>query len=185
MKPLRFGIVGCGGIADTHGEALTKLKAEGLAEIIAATDEFPERAQKFVSRYGGESVSSLEALLARSDVDAVTLCPPSGLHGRLATLAAKAGKHILSEKPLDVWIDAVDEAIAAAEAVGVVYGGIFQERFSPAVRKVKAAIVAGAFGEIVLACAETKWYRSQQPHQRLPLTSPSAYPLFFYWQSCQ
>ena len=55
MKPLRFGIVGCGGIADTHGEALTRLKAEGLAEIVAATDALPERAQKFTSKYGGEA----------------------------------------------------------------------------------------------------------------------------------
>ena len=162
MKPLRFGIVGCGGIADTHGEALTRLKAEGLAEIVAATDAIPERAQKFTSKYGGEAFESLEALLARPEIDAVTLCTPSGLHRPMAVLAARAGKHILSEKPLDVWIDAADQAIAAAEAAGVVYGGIFQERFSPAARKVKKAIDAGAFGEIVLACAETKLYRSQE-----------------------
>ena len=162
MKPLRFGIVGCGGIADTHGEALTRLKAEGLAEIIAAMDAIPERTQKFTSKYGGEAFKSLEALLARPEIDAITLCTPSGLHGPMAVLAARAGKHILSEKPLDVWIDAADQAIVAAEAAGVVYGGIFQERFSPAARKVKKAIDAGAFGEIVLACAETKWYRSQE-----------------------
>ena len=161
MKPLRFGIVGCGGISGTHGEALTKLKAEGLAEIVVATDSISERAQAFTAKYGGEAVPTLEALLARPDVDAVTLCTPSGLHGPMAAQAARAGKHILSEKPLDVWIDAVDEAIAAAEKAGVIYGGVFQERFSPAARKVKAAIDAGAFGEIILACAETKWYRSQ------------------------
>ena len=162
MIPLRFGIVGCGGIAGTHGEALSRLKAEGLAEIVAATDFEFGRAQKFTAKYGGVAVASLETLLARSDVDAVTLCTPSGLHGPMAKQAARAGKHILSEKPLDVWLDVVDEAIAAAEKAGVVYGGIFQERFSPAARKVKRAIDAGAFGEIILACAETKWYRAQE-----------------------
>ena len=161
MTPLRFGIVGCGGISGTHGDALTKLKEEGLAEIVAATDVVPDQAQAFTTQFGGEAVPSYEALLARPDVDAVTICTPSGLHGRMAAQAARAGKHVLSEKPLDVWIPAVDEAIAAADAAGVVYGGIFQERFSPAARKVKRAIDAGAFGEIVLACAETKWYRSQ------------------------
>ena len=161
MTPLRFGIVGCGGISGTHGDALTKLKEEGLAEIVAATDVVPDRAQAFTAQFGGEATPSYEALLARPDVNAVTICTPSGLHGRMAAQAARAGKHVLSEKPLDVWIPAVDEAIAAADAAGVVYGGIFQERFSPAARKVKRAIDAGAFGEIVLACAETKWYRSQ------------------------
>ncbi len=161
-RPLRFGIVGCGVISGTHGDALAKLKAEGLAEFVAATDVVPERALDFAAKYGGEAVSSLETLLARPDIDAVTLCTPSGLHGQMAVQAAQAGKHILSEKPLDVWIDSADKAIAAAEEAGVVYGGVFQERFSPAARKVKRAIDSGAFGEIVLACAETKWYRSQE-----------------------
>ena len=161
MTPLRFGIVGCGTISGTHGDALARLKTEGLAEFVATTDVLPERAQAFAARYGGEAVESFEALLARPDIDAVTLCTPSGMHGRMAVQAAHAGKHVLSEKPLDVWIGAVDEAIAAAKAAGIVYGGVFQERFSPAARKVKRAIDAGAFGDIVLACAETKWYRGQ------------------------
>ncbi len=161
MTPLRFGIVGCGIISGTHGDALAKLKEEGLAEFVATTDVAPERAQAFAARYGGEAVESFEALLARPDIDAVTLCTPSGLHGRMTVQAARAGKHVLSEKPLDVWIDAVDEAIAAAKEAGIVYGGVLQERFSPAARQVKRAVDAGAFGDIVLACAETKWYRSQ------------------------
>lgn len=161
MTPLRFGIVGCGGISGTHGNALQKLEAEGLAKIVAATDADVSRAEKFAEKYGGAVCASLEELLSRPDVDAVTLCTPSGQHGRMATQAAKAGKHVLSEKPLDVWIDAVDEAIAAAKAAGVVYGGIFQERFTADAQRLKRAITAGALGEIVLACAETKWYRSQ------------------------
>jgi len=161
MTPLRFGVVGCGVISETHGDVLNTLKAEGLAEPVAVTDVRPDRAQAFTARFGGVAVPTLDALLARPDVDAVTLCTPSGLHGRMAVQAARAGKHVLSEKPLDMWIGAVDEAIEATDKAGVVYGGIFQERFSPAARRVKRAIDAGAFGEIVLACAETKWYRSQ------------------------
>ena len=73
----------------------------------------------------------------------------------MAVQAAKAGKPVLSEKPLDVRIDAADEAIAATQAAGVIYGGIFQERFTRDAQKLKQAIDAGAFGEIILACAET------------------------------
>ncbi|MBC8101053.1 MAG: Gfo/Idh/MocA family oxidoreductase [Cytophagales bacterium] len=162
MEPLRFGIVGCGVISGTHGAALQRLQDEGLATLIAAADGDKGRAEKFTAKYGGVACGSLEELLDRSDVDAVTLCTPSGLHGRMAVQAAKAGKHVLSEKPLDVWIDAVDEAIAATRAAGVVYGGIFQERFTQDAQKLKRAVDSGAFGEIVLACAETKWYRSQK-----------------------
>ncbi|MBV9852475.1 MAG: Gfo/Idh/MocA family oxidoreductase [Armatimonadetes bacterium] len=161
MEPLRFGIVGCGVISGTHGQALRKLEAEGLARLVAAADVDKGRAESFVGQWGGVACGSLEELLARDDVDAVTLCTPSGLHGQMAVQAAQAGKHVLSEKPLDVWIENVDSAIAACREAGVTYGGIFQERFSPAARKVKRAIDAGAFGQIVLACAETKWYRSQ------------------------
>lgn len=161
MEPLRFGIVGCGGIAGTHAGALKRLEGEGLARLVAGAEPDPERRAAFGARHGTEVVPTLEELLARPDIDAVTICTPSGMHGAMAAQIARAGKHVLSEKPLDVWLAPVDNAIAAAREAGVVYGGIFQERFSPAARKVKRAIDAGAFGEIVLACAETKWYRSQ------------------------
>lgn len=161
MEPLRFGIVGCGGIAATHADCLKKLEAEGLARLVAGAEPDAGNREAFGARYGVPTVGSLDELLARDDIDAVTICTPSGLHGEMAVQIAQAGKHILSEKPLDVWIESVDKAIAAAERAGVVYGGIFQERFSPAAQKVKRAVDAGAFGEIVLACAETKWYRSQ------------------------
>lgn len=161
MEPLRFGIVGCGVISGTHGKALQKLQEEGMATLVAAADQDKSRAEKFTAEFGGAACGSLDELLARGDIDAVTICAPSGMHGRMAVQAAKAGKHVLSEKPLDVWIDAVDEAIAATTAAGVVYGGIFQERFTADAQKLKRAVDSGAFGDIILACAETKWYRSQ------------------------
>lgn len=161
MTPLRFGIAGCGNISGLQGPVLTTLKADGLAEIVAVTDVLPERAQAFAAKYGGTVAPSFEAMLALPNVDAVTLCTPSGLHGQMAAQAAHAGKHVLSEKPLDVWLAPLDEAIAAAQKAGVVYGGIFNKRFTPAARKVKRAIDAGALGDVVLVGAETKWLRTQ------------------------
>lgn len=161
MEPLRIGIVGCGVIAPTHGNVLHRLEQEGLARLVAATDIRRDRSEAFVEKYGGEVVDGYEAMLARPDIDSVTLCTPSGLHAAMAIQAAEAGKHVLSEKPLDLRVDRIDKAIAAARKAGVVYGGIFNTRFSPAAQKVKRAIDSGAFGDIVLASAETKWYRSQ------------------------
>lgn len=161
-NPLRFGIVGCGVIAPTHGNVLLKLKDEGLAELIAVADIDRPKAEAFAEKYGVKAYGSLDELLADPAVEAVTICTPSGLHGRMAVQAAKAGKHVLSEKPLDVWLDNVDAAIEATRAAGVTYGGIFQERFAPDAQRLKRAIDGGAFGDLVLACAETKWYRSQE-----------------------
>lgn len=160
-EPLRFGIVGCGVISTMHGECLKELEKQGVARLVAAADPNEARLAAFGAKYGVQTAPTLAELLTRPDIDAVTICTPSGLHAEMAIQIAQAGKHILAEKPLDVWIDPVDRAIDAAEAAGVVYGGIFQERFSPAAQKVKRAIDSGAFGEIVLSCAETKWYRSQ------------------------
>jgi UDP-N-acetyl-2-amino-2-deoxyglucuronate dehydrogenase len=161
MGPLRFGVVGCGVIAPTHGGVLRALEAQGLARLVAAVDIDPRRSDRFTSEFGGEPVPTLDDLLARRDIDCVTLCTPSGMHAAMAIKAMRAGKHVLSEKPLDIRVERVDEAIAASREAGVIYGGIFQDRFSAGAQKVKRAIEAGAFGDVVLACAETKWYRSQ------------------------
>jgi predicted dehydrogenase len=161
MEPLRVGIVGCGVICWTHGEALKRLADEGMARVAGATDLVPERAAEFTARYGGRTFDSYADMLASDEIDTVTLCTPSGLHGEMAVQAAKARKHVLSEKPLDVYLEAADAAIMATRAAGVTYGGIFQKRYAPAFRKVRQAIERGAFGDIVLACTETKWYRGQ------------------------
>jgi len=161
MEALRVGIVGCGVICWTHGDALARLAAEGVAQVAGAVDLIPQRSAEFTAKYGGRQFATYAEMLASDEIDVVTLCTPSGLHGEMAVQAAKAGKHILSEKPLDVWLPPIDAAIAAAKDANVRYGGIFQKRFAPAVRKVKQAIDRGAFGDIVLACTETKWYRGQ------------------------
>ena len=90
------------------------------------------------------------------------IASPSGLHGEHIIAAAKAGKHILSEKPLDTRIEKAEAAIRAARENKVVLGGIFQQRFLPTPEKVKRAIDAGLFGQIVMVHCETPWYRSNE-----------------------
>jgi predicted dehydrogenase len=161
-SPLRFGIIGCGGIAGLHAECLKKLEFEGLAKLTCGCDPSPPQRQKFTEKWGLPAVATLEELLARPDVDAVTITSPSGLHGDQAIAAAKARKHVLSEKPLDLKLEKCDIAIKTAKDNGVTLGGIFQQRFAPGPRKMKQAIEQGYFGEIVLCHCETPWYRSQE-----------------------
>lgn len=162
MKPLRFGIVGCGGISNLHATCLQHLKNEGVAELVAGAEPNPKRAAEWSAKHGVPVVSSLAELLKRDDVDAVTITTPSGLHGDHTIQIAQAGRHVLCEKPLDVRLAKADEAIAAAKKAGVTLGGIFQQRFPAGPKKVKRAIDAGAFGKIVFVHAETPWYRAQK-----------------------
>lgn len=161
LSPLRFGIIGCGGIAGIHADCLRQLEGEGLAKLVAGADPHPGNRAKFSDKWGVPVDETLEQLLARPEVDAVTVTSPSGLHGQQCIQIARAKKHILCEKPLDLKLDKADEAIRIARENGVVLGGIFQQRFSSGVKKVKRAIDQGFFGEVVMAHCETPWYRSQ------------------------
>lgn len=144
-----------------HAECLNKLAAEGLAELVGGAEIVPERAKDWSAKWHVPVYRSLTEMLRDANLDVVTVTTPSGLHGDNVIEIAKAGKHILCEKPLDVLLTKADEAIAAAEKAGVTLGGIFQQRFCPGPRKVKRAIDQGYFGKIVFVHCETPWYRSQ------------------------
>lgn len=161
MEPTRFGIVGCGGIAATHAECLQKLEAEGLCRLVAGAETDKGRRAAFGEKWQIAMHETLADLLARDDIDAVCVCTPSGLHGENVVQIARSGRHILCEKPLDVNLANADRAIQAAKDNGVVLSGIFQQRFPADVMKVKRAVDAGAFGEIVFVHCETPWYRAQ------------------------
>jgi predicted dehydrogenase len=157
-EKIRFGILGCGGIGRVHAEAIGQL---AHAELVAAADARPEASCAFAAEYGLAACESYEAMLARDDVDAVTICTPSGQHAAQGILAAQAGKHVLSEKPLDVYVEKVDALIAACQANGVTLGAIFQTRMAPAMQQAKRAIAEGYLGDIVYANGGWLCFRGQ------------------------
>ena len=101
------------------------------ARLVAVTDVDPGRARAFAGRHGCAAEASLDALLRRDDVDVVAVCVPSGLHAEVGVRAARAGKHLVVEKPIDVSLAAADQLIAAAAAAGVTATVISQHRFDP------------------------------------------------------
>jgi predicted dehydrogenase len=86
---------------------------------------------------------------------------PSGLHAEVGVRAARAGKHLVVEKPIDVTLAAADRLIEAARAAGVALTVISQHRFDPGLIELKRLLGDGALGRLVLAEASTKWYRTQ------------------------
>jgi predicted dehydrogenase len=163
LAKLRFGIIGAGGIARSHANALRQL-AE-MATLVAVADVVPAAADSFAQRFGVEGYGGEDAirrLLDRRDIDAVTLATPSGLHSEQAVQALDAGKHCLSEKPIAITLEQADAMIAAQRRTGKALGCVFQARYEPATVIVKQAIAEGRLGRIVHANAYLKWYRSQE-----------------------
>jgi len=131
------------------------------AQLVAVTDVVPESARVFAEARGCAAEPDLSALLARADIDVVSVCVPSGLHAEVGTQAAAAGKHLVIEKPIDTTLAAADRLIGAARAAGVVVTVVSQHRFDPGLAELRILLDAGALGRLVLGEASTKWYRSQ------------------------
>lgn len=154
----RFGLLGCGQIGALHVRAMRRV-AE--VEVVAVADAVPEYARAFAARYELDAHESYASLLERDDIDAISICTPSGFHARQGCLAALAGKHVLCEKPLDLHVENIDRLIAACRQAGVTLGSIFQNRFPAPIRRVKALLEAGCLGDITFAEASCLWYRPQ------------------------
>ena len=153
-----FGIVGAGVIAAMHADAIATLPG---ARLVAVTDVAAGAAAAFAAARGCAAEPDLDALLARDDVDVVCVCVPSGLHAEVGIRAAKAGKHLVVEKPIDVTLAAADRLIEAARTAGVALTVISQHRFDPGLTELKHLLGEGALGRLVLGEASTKWSRPQ------------------------
>jgi predicted dehydrogenase len=154
-----FGIIGCGMISRFHAKAVADIKG---AKVTACFDSYTESANKFGAEIGCKVYHKLDDMLADKSVDVVTICTPSGVHAEPAIAAAKAGKHIIVEKPLDITLKRCDAMIAAANKAGVVLSTIFPSRFHESSQLMKKAIDAGRFGRLTMGDSYVKWFRTQE-----------------------
>src|SRR2546423_15710444 len=135
-----FGIIGCGMISRFHAKAVPAIRG---AKVAACFDSFTSAADKFGAEIGCKVYHKLDDMLADKSVDVVTICTPSGVHMEPAVAAAKAGKHIIVEKPLDITLKRCDAMIAAAGKTGVVLATVFPSRFHEASQLIKKADETG------------------------------------------
>lgn len=154
MKALRAGVVGCGNVAGNHAAAYRELPG---VELVACCDREPERAARFAARHGGVAVE-LDELFDR-DLDVVSVCTPHPTHEDVVVAAAARGVHVLCEKPIAIELGAASRMIGACEAAGVALGVLFQRRFWPSARRVRAAIDDGTLGTPVLGHASVLLHR--------------------------
>ncbi|MEN9934603.1 MAG: hypothetical protein RLZZ387_1182 [Chloroflexota bacterium] len=164
-QELGFAIVGTGMVARYHAAAIAQTPGTRLVTMVASG---PERAAEAAARFGAPCDSDLAATLARDDVDAVCICTPSGMHAEQAAAAARAGKHVLVEKPLALSLSDADAMIAAAREAGVLLAVALQRRTDPAFIAVREAIAAGELGRMALGAMTVPYLRPQSYYDSAP-----------------
>jgi predicted dehydrogenase len=153
-----FGIVGCGMISSFHARAIADVRG---AKLSACFDTREAAAERFAADNHCKSYTKLDAMLADPNVDVVTIATPSGAHMEPAIAAARAGKHVIVEKPLEITLKKCDRIIEECDKSGVKLAAIFPSRFHGSSLKLKRAIEAGRFGRLTIGDAYVKWYRTQ------------------------
>jgi UDP-N-acetyl-2-amino-2-deoxyglucuronate dehydrogenase len=154
---IRFGIVGLG-MGANRADIASKTPG---AKLSCVCDIVEANAKKIAEKYSCAYETDYEKMLKRDDVDVVGVMSPSGLHAEFAIMAAKAGKHVWTTKPMDILVEKCDELIDAAKKAGVILAVDFGERYLPGNKRVQKAIQSGMMGKIFLSDLRMKWYRAQ------------------------
>jgi 1,5-anhydro-D-fructose reductase (1,5-anhydro-D-mannitol-forming) len=153
-----WGVIGCGGIADRRTIPEGIVPASG-AELVAVQDIAEEPLNEVAEKYGTEPYHTVEELVADEAVEAVYIATPTNVHHEQTVVAARAGKHVLCEKPLALTIEECEASIAACQEAGVKFGTNFMMRFHACHVKIKEMLEAGELGTPVLGRGElTCWY---------------------------
>lgn len=162
---IRIAVVGCGRIARNHFDAIAKV--DGLA-LAAVCDTSAGRAREAGEQQGVPWFRTLEEMIATVHCDAVTICTPSGLHPPQGIAAARAGKHVISEKPMAISLEGADSLVQACDAAGVHLFVVKQNRLNPAVQLLRRAMDKGRFGRLYLANTTVRWARPQEYYDSAP-----------------
>jgi len=155
-KPLRVGVVGTGFIGATHVAAWA---AEGIHAVIHDVDA--GRAGALADRHGARVAESLDELFGA--VDVVDVCTPTHLHAEVAVAAARAGRHVICEKPMARTLADAEAMLAAAGDAGVRLFVAHVVRFFPEYVAARAAVLDGAIGEPAVLRLTRASFRPRQP----------------------
>ena len=158
MDKIKFGIVGCGRIAQRHADIVSK-----LAVLTAVCDIKESRAKNLARNYGCQTYTDFSEMLAKENViDIVSVCTPNGLHAEQTISSLKAGKHVLCEKPMAIKASDCGKMIEEAERQKKNLVIVKQNRFNPPVAALKNAIDEGRLGKIINIELNCFWNRNDE-----------------------
>lgn len=147
MGKLRVGIVGCGAIGTRRH--IPEYAQNAHVQLAAFCDIRIERAEEQAAKYGGAAYQDYQTMLAEADLDAVSVCTPNALHAPVSIAAAKAGCHVLCEKPMAVTGEEAEAMIQAAKDNGVLLMIAHNQRYMPPHVKAKQILREGSLGRVL------------------------------------
>ncbi len=158
-RKMRFALVGCGRIAQNHFAALAQ--HADRCQLVAVCDIDPAALARAAGQTGAAPFFRLDRMLAHSEVDAVIITTPSGLHPEQAVQIAAAGRHVITEKPMATrWEDA-KRMVCACDAAGVRMFVVKQNRRNATLQLLKRAVDKKRFGRIYMVNLNVFWTRPQ------------------------
>lgn len=158
-KRHRLALIGLGMGSTPHAQSLNDLADR--VEVATACTRSVERARAFGERFAFPISHDLDAIAADPSINSVLIATPPNSHLELVTQFAKAGKHILLEKPLDVSVARAEALVETCERCKVRLGVVFQHRFRPASLQLRKLVQSGALGRIAIANVYVPWWRPQ------------------------
>ncbi len=160
-RKIRVGLAGCGRISENHIKAIQQFSND--LELTALCDSDPQSLQQ-AANWVGKSVVCYDhytPFLSEENIDVVSLCTPSGLHAQQAIQAARAGKHVITEKPMATrWQDGL-AMVRACDENRVRLFVVKQNRHNKSLQRLKQAIEQGRFARIYLVTVNVFWCRPQ------------------------
>ena len=159
MTGTRVALIGLGMASKPHLEALRQL--EGKVEIAGVYNRSQSRAQEVAAQYGVPVFDSIDAIAADTSVAAVILVTPPDQRETLVKTFAAAGKHILTEKPIERSSEQATALVEICEAAGVNFGVVFQHRFRVGAQRLTAIMHDGLLGDIASVRVQVPWWREQ------------------------
>ena len=158
MQKLRTGIIGCGKVGHLHAAALAGLPE---SQFVAVCGRSEVKAVPFANQYGVKAYTDVTEMVTKEKLDAVCICTPHPEHAGPTIAAARAGAHVIVEKPLASSLADCDAMLAAAQAGGVTIGMLCQRRYYPPCQRIRRALDAGSLGRPVLGAATIFGWRDQ------------------------
>lgn len=158
MEKLRTGIIGTGKVAHIHATALSNLEQSDFTAVCSRT---PERAKAFAEQYDLKPYTNIEEMITDAKIDAVIICTPHPAHAEPTIKAAKAGAHVMVEKPLASSLEDCDAMISATRNAHVKLGVISQRRLYEPVQRIRRAIDEGKLAEPILGTVTMLGWRDK------------------------
>ena len=161
-----IGLIGLGMAVKPHALALKDLSRQ--IDFVGGYSRTAERRDEFEKTYGLPSIDSLDALLNDSRLDAVIIITPPSSHAELAIRAARAGKDVLLEKPLDVTFEKARSIVDAVEGADRKLGVVFQYRFRESTLTLRELLRAGELGDLLSVSCNVRWWRPPEYYAKPP-----------------